>query len=1117
MPLLRRHGRVPQGAVGMSGLFINGQQAEDAQFYAAALDPTCCATVQACAGSGKTWLLAARVVRLLLAGAAPHSIVAITFTNKAAAEMRQRIFQWLQELALLEDQAALAARLAEFYVPADALPQAMARAPQLWAQLLAAPQSIAIHTFHSWFLRLKSALPLTDSDAAFTEIATTPALLQADAWISFLARISGDEQLKQRYAWFVAQLGLEVSKAALQVFIARRGEWLTYTEHVSDPVKHACQALHDLHADILACTPEWFLSHQRQALLNITAVLAQAGNSTATNAAQQLANALDPHCPVPDVVDFVAQALLTQEEKLNGNLAKLKVIKQVPAALRQCEEVAQAAARVLERKRALHLLALHEAWYQLGHLLAHTYAQEKSAQGLADFADLELDIARVLQDDGAASALQARLDARVAHLLVDEFQDTNPMQWRILRGWLAGYAQEVDKPSVFIVGDAKQSIYRFRRADPAVFDAAADFFAQHFNAPVLTTQRTRRNAQSINAFVNQVFQHASGPWGQGEQSAGFSPGPFAPQVTTQTQAGVVQVLAQVLQPQAALPSLARDLLTTPLLDDETPALLLEARQSVQHLLALQAQQPHWRWGQVLILVRARASIAPMETALREAGVPYESSRRGGLLEAPEVADIQALCTVLATVQADLALAQVLRSPLFEFTDEDLIALWPPAPATRGWAALQASSAPHHQQAHACLFRWQQWAGQLPVHDVLDRIFAHHDVLRRYAACTPTARVHVALGNLAKVLELALEPAMLRYPSLPRFVQALESFTRVAEDESPDEAMPLAHEAVLITTVHSAKGLERDTVLLFDAHRNWRTPARDAGRALIVWPAQAPRPSHFSYDFGKAARTSARDAWEQEEQWRTCIEEGALLYVALTRAKRQLIISGHAKDRLTAQPSWWQVCDAVQPCAPALQASAAVRSAAAAPAMVHYQAPGIQVVPLPDAQPAEQIYAATLGTAWHALIEQLSAVQEQQRAALRAPMGLACALQHGMALNTALGLFDEALALLQHPTLAPLFAHDVQARSEWPLANAQGELLRIDRAVWLNGTLWVLDFKRAQPQALPHAYGMQLQRYADAVAQLEPQARVRCAVLTHHAGIFEWLAGSGQFQALTGLH
>jgi ATP-dependent helicase/nuclease subunit A len=175
----------------IEGLTVNGTQVEDYVFYQTALNPHGSVVVEACAGSGKTWMLAARVMRLLLAGASPSAIVAITFTNKAAAEMRSRIYGWLSDMALIDD-AALLQMLRNFYVAETDLPTVALRARKLALEVLTAANSLSIHTFHAWFLRLKSALPISDSAALFASVNASPAMLEMDAWQRFLNQLVSD-------------------------------------------------------------------------------------------------------------------------------------------------------------------------------------------------------------------------------------------------------------------------------------------------------------------------------------------------------------------------------------------------------------------------------------------------------------------------------------------------------------------------------------------------------------------------------------------------------------------------------------------------------------------------------------------------------------------------------------------------------------------------------------------------------------------------------------------------------------------------------------------------------------------------------------------------------------
>ena len=149
----------------------------------------------------------------------------------------------------------------------------------------------------------------------------------------------------------------------------------------------------------------------------------------------------------------------------------------------------------------------------------------KRARRQIDFADAEWTVLRLLRDEATAAFLQARLDARYKHVLLDEFQDTNPLQWQILLAWLAAYS-DAARPGVFLVGDPKQSIYRFRRAEPRLFSVARDFLQSRFDALALAQDATRRNAPAIVDVVNALFASEAlfAPFREQSSLAGEIPG-----------------------------------------------------------------------------------------------------------------------------------------------------------------------------------------------------------------------------------------------------------------------------------------------------------------------------------------------------------------------------------------------------------------------------------------------------------------------------------------------------------------------------------------------------------------------------------------------------------------
>ncbi len=391
-----------------------------------------------------------------------------------------------------------------------------------------------------------------------------------------------------------------------------------------------------------------------------------------------------------------------------------------------------------------------------------------------------------------------------------------------------------DRPRVFIVGDPKQSIYRFRRAEPRVFDAALELLRRDFAATHLRTNVTRRNARTIVEVLNRAMPGGN-PLFQAQDTHSRLDGAF--------------VLLPLAEPEPAVGTAEsqplRDVLTVARSEPDQDARYREGR-------VLANEIAHWvrhvrvplddgseraaRWSDVLVLVRRRTHLAAYERALRDAGLPFVSDRRGGLLTTLEAEDLIALLDFLTSPYADLRLAHALRSPVFGCSDEDLMGL-AAASGASWWERLQgldSGASAALDRARQLLQWWLDLAGVLPVHDLLDRIYHEGDVRRRYATVAPAALHAQIQANLDAFIELALAIDAGRYPSLPRFIDELTSLKRGAGDEAPDEGAADHGEAVRVMTIHGAKGLEAEIVVLADAHAR---VAPEGEGVLVVWPPQ----------------------------------------------------------------------------------------------------------------------------------------------------------------------------------------------------------------------------------------------------------------------------------------
>jgi ATP-dependent helicase/nuclease subunit A len=1095
-------------------------------FVAHALDPRSSCVVEACAGSGKTWLLVGRIVRLLLAGAAPSEILAITFTRKAAQEMRVRLFADLQELAFASD-GAVEALLRQRGIDAKAAPALVAPARALYERVLTAEIGPTLDTFHGWFLRLLRCAPL-DAGVPFA-----PALLEhtdrlrGDAWQVFSRRLADASMRTVRAAYLdvVARLGANNANLVLDDFLYRRADWWTFCAAASTPaIERATKPMREalerygfasgvLPATALREAP--FMSAMGEYL----AVLGNVpkANSHITGAIKRLQSGLES-LPGDLAAAFALfrEALYTQVEGTpRKDLMPERVGKKMPpgAARYQAayEAVVAEFTRIADAQDEYDAIALNVAALTAGEALIAVYEELKGRQQALDFTDLEWHAWRLLGDEDHAAYLQARLDARYRHLLVDEFQDTNPLQWQVLERWLAGYTAG-EQPSVFAVGDPKQSIYAFRRAEPRLFDAAIDLIGRQFGGTHLRTNVTLRNPPAVVAALDALFERGN-PL-------------YQPQSTPVTLPGSVIVLPLTAaserpeKPPADDVNL-RDVLVTPRPDAESDARLREGRVLADAIVRIVstttvedrgATRPA-RWSDVLLLVRRRTYLDSLERALREAGVPFVSDRLGGLLATLEADDLVATLGFLAAPYADVKLAHALRSPLFGATDADLIRLAPEplgveeppsaddaeplAPArTRGstwWRRLRAleDPGPVLERARTLLHSWMKLAGVLPVHDLLDRIFFEGDARRRFAAVVPDSMVAQVQANLDRVLELALSLDAGRYPSLTRFIDEVAALRRARDQEAPGEGDATQGDAVHVSTIHGAKGLESPIVVLADAHIY--AEGERGFRTLVGWRPEDPFPANVSV-LGRTASTgAARREWTDIEQQRAAQEYWNLLYVAATRARQVLLVSGvqPQKNDQRYEDTWYRRFESVQQRSPLPEVPPAsiprgdvrrVRDFLPSPCKTG----STQVVLTDD--------PVRLGRAWHALLEKTTALPDLQGVD-RDALGRQFELDQEQVGQ----VIDAAGTVLGVPRLAALLAAPGEA--ELDLLDG-GELLRVDRLAWADDALWVLDFKwRVTPEEA-RTYRRQVLRYREVVQAVYLESRVRAALVTAQGELIE---------------
>lgn len=1078
---------------------VDDEPADAARFTATALNPARSVFVSACAGSGKTTLLVGRMTRALLAGVAPSQILAVTFTRKAAAEMRDRLVAALRELAGADD-AGLDAALRKLALSGTALGVARERARNLYEQVLCDPRGPDIETFDAWFARIIRYAPTAIELPIDATMAEDAELLVERGWRRFIERLGAqpDGEAARNLAELVKECGAHGITELMHAVAKRRVDWLAAAGLGLYPsVERLAAALED-HAE--RC---------RQAAGSAGSVLAQAPSvddlrefvrvfqfsrsfEATSGPLHEAIALLDAAAPTDEVAldrrlsrlsEALRRAMLTarghdrQWHGLTGAVRKLLADTEVDAGEydRRLAQRWDAARAWLARYQDYRLAWLNQRLMALTAHWLSDYQAFKRERRVVDFGDIEMALAALTADATQVAFVQSMLDQRYRQLMFDEFQDTNALQWRIIRDWLMSYAGAGERPSVFIVGDAKQSIYRFRRADTRVFEQARAFMREALEASVLTTDATHRLNVDLVDGLNTVMRDRMDDFRPHFSVAAASAGSMARLALIEYARAAPRRIGELDRAE-----LDRDWLATPRGVDRDDPRYREGEAIAAAIHTERARRA--AIGEVLedraimVLARRRAHFAAWEKAMRAAGIAVRSERLGGLLDRLEVGDFEALLRWCADGADSIALVQWLRSPMMAFDEAQLNALYrartqDPA-GRRDW--LQALELTRPEVA-AQMRQWRESAHRQPVHDFLDAVMHQTDAPACYAAMVAPTERDAVRSNLNELLALALDTDGGRLPGVFAFLERLRALRRAADEDAPDEGKADGINAVRMMTIHAAKGLQAELVIIAGAADSTSEPSRL--RPLSDWPPdrQAPR----QLVFVRHADSPAFAQWITADRIAADAEDWNLLYVALTRGQRTTLLSGVAAQGKLDPNSWYA-------------------RAGALPTFT------------PDPAPPREA-AAEPGTRfdWRELPRERCA--RGARDAQRADAADARALRLGIALHRALELRDAAA--LDHELellgLAPADADAVRERaqrvrnlatlrefdalhaagrargvSEMELLDAAGQLMRIDRYVETATQRWIIDYKWSIDRETLPEYRVQLARYRAALGDFE---------------------------------
>ncbi len=874
----------------------------------AASDPARSVFVTANAGSGKTSTLVKRVARLLLRGAAPETILCVTYTKAAAAEMQRRLFDVLGGWAVMED-APLAAKLAEL----DEHPADLSDARALFARALETPGGLKIQTIHAFCEKLLRRFPLEAGvspgfrvleDAAAREISA-----KARDDVAHLALANQDGPIGEAYAHFSVQLDWASFNAMFATFEARRAAIAAYIDACPDgpeadtwrrcgfgaPVESG-----QIEAQAVAGVDwsGWRIAAEALAL----------GTQASDQPLGAAMRAMGPHSAFADIWGLFS----TQSGKPRARLATNGVDAAAKAWLAaEQQRLLEAAERVKAARvasdtiRALRLATAYAVLYQ----------GAKSAGGGLDFGDLIARTHQLLTVKADAAWVLYKLDGGIEHVLLDEAQDTAPDQWDILHAlteeFFAGAsARAADERTVFAVGDEKQSIYSFQGAEPERFIREAGAFraliegaGRGFDDVPLV--ESWRSTPEVLEFVDAVFA-------DDEARAALTPGapadaePIVHISMRKKDPGAVDFWPlEESEPDAEVdPWAPVDQEPTESANKKLARRIARAvKATVERRAAVfDRETKDWRparYGDVLILVRRRKALFhEIIRALKREGVAVGGADRLTLSEHVVFQDLMALGRFARFTADDLTLAALLRGPFCDVSEESLFDLAHDRAGSL-WATLvrRADERAEWGEARGFLGWAIEAAAARPPFDFYARVLSRLDAAGRSMRTRMLTRLgREAEDALDAFLGEALAAEQRGVRDLERFLAQMAASEIEVKREQDDRPGPAGGE-VRVMTAHGAKGLEAPIVILPDTTTRAASqggPLLDAEGGGFLW---APRKADDCP--ASASARARRDQAAADESLR-------LLYVALTRARDRLIICGVRVREANYAGSWHEV-------------------------------------------------------------------------------------------------------------------------------------------------------------------------------------------------------------------
>ena len=876
-----------------------------------ACDPMTSVWVSASAGTGKTKVLTDRVLNLLVNRADPNKIICLTFTKAAAAEMESRILSTLSEWATM-DSKSLATELSNLLGKSPDPPQT-SLAASLFSLVINSNKRLNIQTIHAFCQSLLRQFPIeagVSPHFSLIDDADNKELLNLSIKKT-LELANKEPRLDNSVKIITSQIHETTFPEVIKSIVENRSRFeslLTKHGDITSLVEHTRKFLgadENLTAqDILS--KELKTEPINREALRKTINQLKNGKITDVKNSDKIEKWLTiTEKNAADFDDYL-DVFFTSERKrgpvrFRKSLVTGTLAKTCPECLEILEAEAKRLYRVLENIRTAAIFQSTKALVVFSDTLLTAYENQKIQRSVVDYDDLIIKVIKLLTNTNISSWILYKLDGGYQHILIDEAQDTNPEQWKIIIAviseFFSGKASETDSRTVFAVGDFKQSIYSFQGADPDVFNSIRLNFSHDIPKAKnkwreVSLDVSFRSTSPILDIVDRVFnsvdftnglplnekrlKHISARidkdglvelWPLAEPGDRTLPKPWKPPI-------------EQLQIESPPEKLAETIAKKIKLIINNKEFLINEGKTIEP-------------GDIMILVQHRGNfVDKLVGSLKSANIPVAGNDRLILTEYIAVMDLIALARFSLLPEDDLSLATCLKSPIVGLSEEELFdlayqrdgSLW-------NELKLKKNENKRYGETYRLLSRMIDLADKLPPYEyfnfILEKENARHLILSRLG--------EEAVDPISEFLNLAIKFESNSPATLEGFIYWLETGKVEIKRDLSDEA----GNAVRVLTVHGAKGLQAPVVFLPDT--TWETRTSDD----IYWIQDKPGEYHslvwgpYRNQHNSLIENEKLRLKEKQDE-----EKKRLLYVAMTRAQDHLYICGWKNKNSTSENCWY---------------------------------------------------------------------------------------------------------------------------------------------------------------------------------------------------------------------